>query len=108
MLLYVLFIVTLHYLYYNCFHSFFKDLCRAHMATKNPGIVESIIPQPQPLSVSTRIASLSKESDQNSPSSRSSTSSWSEEPAMTNMDISTGHMVRHSFAHKKHMLILTL
>ncbi|XP_026471087.1 receptor-type tyrosine-protein phosphatase-like N [Ctenocephalides felis] len=71
----------------------YQDLCRAHMATKNPGIVESIIPQPQPLSVSTRIASLSKESDQNSPSSRSSTSSWSEEPAMTNMDISTGHMV---------------
>ncbi|KAK7584005.1 hypothetical protein V9T40_004968 [Parthenolecanium corni] len=38
-----------------------------------------------------RITSLSRESD-NSPSSRSSTSSWSEDP-MTNMDITTGHMV---------------
>lgn len=28
-----------------------------------------------------------------SPSARSSTSSWSEEPAQSNMDISTGHMV---------------
>lgn len=28
-----------------------------------------------------------------SPSARSSTSSWSEEPTQTNMDISTGHMI---------------
>lgn len=28
-----------------------------------------------------------------SPSARSSTSSWSEEPVQSNMDISTGHMV---------------
>lgn len=28
-----------------------------------------------------------------SPSARSSTSSWSEEPSQTNMDISTGHMI---------------
>ncbi|CAH1973634.1 unnamed protein product [Acanthoscelides obtectus] len=39
-----------------------------------------------------RVTSLSRESEQ-SPSSRSSTSSWSEEPALHNMDISTGHMV---------------
>ncbi|EDW39639.1 GL15097 [Drosophila persimilis] len=40
-----------------------------------------------------RITSLSKENEGRPPSSRSSTSSWSEEPALTNMDISTGHMV---------------
>ncbi|XP_061383211.1 receptor-type tyrosine-protein phosphatase N2 isoform X2 [Danaus plexippus] len=40
-----------------------------------------------------RITSLSRDPDGNSPSTRSSTSSWSEEPALTNMDISTGHMV---------------
>lgn len=45
--------------------------------------------------VDARLASLSRESEgsNNSPSSRSSTSSWTEEPALTNMDISTGHMV---------------
>jgi receptor-type tyrosine-protein phosphatase N len=45
--------------------------------------------------VEKRLASLSRESEgsNNSPSSRSSTSSWTEEPALTNMDISTGHMV---------------
>lgn len=61
----------------------YQDLCRARMATKN---------QPQSDTVHGRITSLSRESEQ-SPSSRSSTSSWSEEPALHNMDISTGHMV---------------
>ncbi|CAG9817322.1 unnamed protein product [Phaedon cochleariae] len=60
----------------------YQDLCRARMATKT-----------QPAAGDHgKIASLSKESEQ-SPSSRSSTSSWSEEPALHNMDISTGHMV---------------
>lgn len=62
----------------------YQDLCRARMASKG-----------QPASSETvhgRITSLSRESEQ-SPSSRSSTSSWSEEPALHNMDISTGHMV---------------
>lgn len=58
----------------------YQELCRARMAGKG-GPVES-----------GRITSLSKESER-PPSSRSSTSSWSEEPALTNMDISTGHMV---------------
>ncbi|CAG9860461.1 unnamed protein product [Phyllotreta striolata] len=44
------------------------------------------------LSGDTMHSRLSKESEQ-SPSSRSSTSSWTEEPALHNMDISTGHMV---------------
>ncbi|XP_055638338.1 receptor-type tyrosine-protein phosphatase-like N isoform X2 [Toxorhynchites rutilus septentrionalis] len=60
----------------------YQDLCRARMAGKagandSPG---------------SRVTSLAKEAER-PPSSRSSTSSWSEEPALTNMDISTGHMV---------------
>lgn len=58
----------------------YQDLCRARMAAK---------PQPANDTVHGRITSLSRESEQ-SPSSRSSTSSWSEEPALHNMDISTG------------------
>ncbi|XP_039297087.1 uncharacterized protein LOC111044754 [Nilaparvata lugens] len=61
----------------------YQELCRARMATK---------PAQEASPAAQRIASLSRESD-NSPSSRSSTSSWCEEPALTNMDISTGHMV---------------
>nr|CAD7198186.1 unnamed protein product [Timema douglasi] len=67
----------------------YQELCRARMATKSQQ------DKPEALHVGQRIASLSRESEgsNNSPSSRSSTSSWSEEPALTNMDISTGHMV---------------
>ncbi|XP_067623406.1 receptor-type tyrosine-protein phosphatase N2 isoform X2 [Eurosta solidaginis] len=61
----------------------YQDLCRARMAGK--GSASETV-------ASGRITSLTKENDR-PPSSRSSTSSWSEEPAMTNMDISTGHMV---------------
>ncbi|XP_017769765.1 PREDICTED: receptor-type tyrosine-protein phosphatase N2 isoform X2 [Nicrophorus vespilloides] len=61
----------------------YQDLCRARMSTKGTTPAET---------VHGRITSLSRESEQ-SPSSRSSTSSWSEEPALHNMDISTGHMV---------------
>jgi receptor-type tyrosine-protein phosphatase N len=57
----------------------YQELCRAKMAGKND-------------TATARVASLSKENDR-PPSSRSSTSSWSEEPALSNMDISTGHMV---------------
>lgn len=57
----------------------YQELCRARMAGKND-------------TSSARVASLSKENER-PPSSRSSTSSWSEEPALSNMDISTGHMV---------------
>ncbi|XP_030751242.1 receptor-type tyrosine-protein phosphatase N2 [Sitophilus oryzae] len=62
----------------------YQDLCRARMATK--GQTTDGAPDKG------RITSLSRESEQ-SPSSRSSTSSWIEEPALHNMDISTGHMV---------------
>ncbi|XP_061395036.1 receptor-type tyrosine-protein phosphatase N2, partial [Musca vetustissima] len=63
----------------------YQDLCRARMAGgKGSSTVEPV--------ASGRITSLSKDNER-PPSSRSSTSSWSEEPALTNMDISTGHMV---------------
>lgn len=61
----------------------YQELCRARMAGKGNSV--EVTPG--------RIVSLSKEFDAKPPSSRSSTSSWSEEPALTNMDISTGHMV---------------
>nr|XP_054767768.1 receptor-type tyrosine-protein phosphatase N2-like [Lytechinus pictus] len=47
--------------------------------------------KPEPL---TRVSSVvASDGAQPSPSSRSSTSSWSEEPVQSNMDISTGHVV---------------
>ncbi|XP_046621979.1 receptor-type tyrosine-protein phosphatase N2 isoform X1 [Neodiprion virginianus] len=62
----------------------YQDLCRVRMQAKQPA------EKPD----SPRVVNLSRESESNnSPSSRSSTSSWSEEPALSNMDISTGHMV---------------
>lgn len=61
----------------------YQDLCRARMLGKGNGNENTS---------SGRIMALSQENDR-PPSSRSSTSSWSEEPALTNMDISTGHMV---------------
>lgn len=61
----------------------YQDLCRARMAAKGQTTGDT---------THGRITSLSRESEK-SPSSRSSTSSWSEEPALHNMDISTGHMV---------------
>lgn len=60
----------------------YQELCRARMSNKKE----------ETNATSQRIASLSKDPD-NSPSSRSSTSSWGEEPVLSNMDISTGHMV---------------
>ncbi|XP_019886087.1 receptor-type tyrosine-protein phosphatase N2 isoform X1 [Ooceraea biroi] len=62
----------------------YQDLCRVRMQAKQP--TEKV--------ESPRITSLSRESESNNlPSNRSSTSSWSEEPTLSNMDISTGHMV---------------
>nr|XP_034182626.1 receptor-type tyrosine-protein phosphatase N2 isoform X1 [Osmia lignaria] len=62
----------------------YQDLCRARMQAK----------QPTEKAESPRITSLSRESESNNlPSNRSSTSSWGEEPALSNMDISTGQMV---------------
>ncbi|XP_060646073.1 receptor-type tyrosine-protein phosphatase N2 isoform X2 [Drosophila nasuta] len=77
----------------------YQDLCRARMAGKNgnatPGTGNGGNggATASETAHSGRITSLSKENEGRPPSSRSSTSSWSEEPALTNMDISTGHMV---------------
>ena len=63
----------------------YQELCRARMHAKQP-TDKPDIPRAFPL-----ISRVSESN--NSPSNRSSTSSWGEEPALTNMDISTGHMV---------------
>ncbi|XP_041658352.1 receptor-type tyrosine-protein phosphatase N2-like [Cheilinus undulatus] len=67
----------------------YQELCRQRMAVKPP------VERQEP--ISSRINSVSSQfSDAGqavSPSARSSVSSWSEEPAHTNMDISTGHMI---------------
>lgn len=62
----------------------YQDLCRARMHAKQT------TDKPE----SPRITSLSRENESNNlPSNRSSTSSWGEEPTLSNMDISTGQMV---------------
>uniref|UniRef100_A0A8C2JA00 Receptor-type tyrosine-protein phosphatase N2 n=1 Tax=Cyprinus carpio TaxID=7962 RepID=A0A8C2JA00_CYPCA len=67
----------------------YQELCRQRMAVKPP--VEKLDPIH-----SSRINSVSSQLSDGplpSPSARTSTSSWSEEPAHSNMDISTGHMI---------------
>ncbi|XP_029381160.1 receptor-type tyrosine-protein phosphatase N2-like isoform X2 [Echeneis naucrates] len=67
----------------------YQELCRQRMAVKPPA------DRPEP--ISSRISSVSSQFSDGgqavSPSARSSISSWSEEPAHSNMDISTGHMI---------------
>ncbi|XP_023281957.1 receptor-type tyrosine-protein phosphatase N2-like [Seriola lalandi dorsalis] len=67
----------------------YQELCRQRMAVKPPA------ERPEP--ISSRINSVSSQFSDGgqavSPSARSSISSWSEEPAHSNMDISTGHMI---------------
>ncbi|KAI9524258.1 Receptor-type tyrosine-protein phosphatase N2 [Dissostichus eleginoides] len=69
--------------------STYQELCRQRMAVKPP--TERSEP------ISSRINSVSSQFSDGgpavSPSARSSISSWSEEPAHHNMDISTGHMI---------------
>lgn len=69
--------------------SLLQELCRQRMAVKPPS------ERAEPLS--SRINSVSSQFGDAgpavSPSARSSVSSWSEEPAHSNMDISTGHMI---------------
>jgi len=64
----------------------YQDLCRQRMQGKTSD-------KPEPISATSRVASVTSEAAVHSPSSRSSTSSWSEEPVQSNMDISTGHIV---------------
>ncbi|XP_030613395.1 protein tyrosine phosphatase receptor type Na [Archocentrus centrarchus] len=93
-------------------HFDYQELCRQHMASKSSlcrqdcvGGVSSSMPGPaigtgaggRRGTDTSRVSSVSSQfSDgpQHSPSStHSSTPSWSEEPAQSNMDISTGHMI---------------
>ncbi|KAM9186003.1 receptor-type tyrosine-protein phosphatase N2 [Dugong dugon] len=66
----------------------YQELCRQRMAGRS-------LERPEPPHTS-RINSVSSQFSDGpmpSPSARSSTSSWSEEPVQSNMDISTGHMI---------------
>ncbi|XP_030635009.1 receptor-type tyrosine-protein phosphatase N2 [Chanos chanos] len=72
----------------------YQDLCRQRMAVQTSERTERV--EPLHASHTSRINSVSSQFSDGpmaSPSARSSTSSWSEEPAHTNMDISTGHMI---------------
>uniref|UniRef100_A0A4W5PEF2 Protein tyrosine phosphatase receptor type N2 n=1 Tax=Hucho hucho TaxID=62062 RepID=A0A4W5PEF2_9TELE len=65
--------------------STYQELCRQRMSVKPPA------ERPEPMhSVAPQ---FSDGGPIVSPSARSSTSSWSEEPVHSNMDISTGHMI---------------
>ncbi|KAK4826384.1 hypothetical protein QYF61_008055 [Mycteria americana] len=69
-------------------YELYRELCRQRMAVKTSD-------RPEPLHAS-RINSVSSQFSDGpipSPSARSSTSSWCEEPVQSNMDISTGHMI---------------
>ncbi|KAK2097037.1 hypothetical protein P7K49_026071 [Saguinus oedipus] len=88
-----------------------QELCRQRMATRPPDRPEG--------THTSRISSVSSQFSDGpmpSPSARSSTSSWSEEPVQSNMDITTGHMILvsptlalpPSSAHNTQRLRLTL
>lgn len=66
----------------------YQDLCRQRMAAKSHEKAETIHVAQSPK----RVSSLSQ-SEPSQPGSRSSTSSWSEEPVTSNLDVSTGHMI---------------
>ncbi|XP_078088676.1 receptor-type tyrosine-protein phosphatase N2 [Mustelus asterias] len=68
--------------------SAYQELCRQRMAVKT-----SERPEPAHASRVSSISSQFSDGPQPSPSTRSSTSSWCEEPVQSNMDISTGHMI---------------
>lgn len=68
----------------------YQELCRARMQAKQHADNKQDSPRIFPL-----LGRISESN--NSSSNRSSTSSWIEESALTNMDISTGHMVLVSF-----------
>ncbi|XP_058258918.1 receptor-type tyrosine-protein phosphatase-like N isoform X3 [Hemibagrus wyckioides] len=87
-------------------HYAYQDLCRQHMAAKSSsGRQESGVATGGSGTGgavggggtdTSRVSSVSSQfsdAPQASPSSHSSTPSWCEEPAQSNMDISTGHMI---------------
>ncbi|XP_073916021.1 receptor-type tyrosine-protein phosphatase N2 isoform X3 [Castor canadensis] len=66
----------------------YQELCRQRMVTRPPDRPEG----PHTSRISS-VSSQFSDGPMPSPSARSSTSSWSEEPVQSNMDISTGHMI---------------
>ncbi|XP_059495587.1 receptor-type tyrosine-protein phosphatase N2 isoform X2 [Stegostoma tigrinum] len=66
----------------------YQELCRQRMAVKT-----SERPETAHASRVNSVSSQFSDGPQPSPSTRSSTSSWCEEPVQSNMDISTGHMI---------------
>ncbi|XP_042616440.1 receptor-type tyrosine-protein phosphatase N2-like isoform X1 [Cyprinus carpio] len=72
----------------------YQDLCRQRMAvqTSEHGDRSEVF-HPSHTSRINSVSSQFSDGPMQSPSARSSTSSWSEEPTQTNMDISTGHMI---------------
>uniref|UniRef100_A0A4W5LV21 Protein tyrosine phosphatase receptor type Na n=1 Tax=Hucho hucho TaxID=62062 RepID=A0A4W5LV21_9TELE len=80
-------------------HFDYQELCRQHMATKTSFSRQDAVgvgAGGRRGTDTSRVSSVSSQfSDgpQHSPSSHSSTPSWSEEPAQSKMDISTGHMI---------------
>ncbi|KAA0713205.1 Receptor-type tyrosine-protein phosphatase-like N [Triplophysa tibetana] len=91
----------------NVTHYEYQDLCRQHMAAKSSlgrqdcgvgatGGAGSAGGGGGGGTDTSRVSSVSSQfsdAPQPSPSSHSSTPSWCEEPAQSNMDISTGHMI---------------
>lgn len=84
-----------------------QDLCRQHMAAKSSSTRQEAgvaagagangggavgVAGTETSRVSS-VSSQFSDAPQASPSSHSSTPSWCEEPAQSNMDISTGHMI---------------
>ncbi|GAA6067773.1 receptor-type tyrosine-protein phosphatase N2 isoform X1, partial [Tachysurus ichikawai] len=67
----------------------YQDLCRQRMAERSSDVFHHTTHTSRINSVSSQFSDGATQS----PSARSSTSSWSEEPAHSNMDISTGHMI---------------
>ncbi|KAM3860759.1 receptor-type tyrosine-protein phosphatase N2 [Diretmus argenteus] len=69
----------------------YQELCRQRMAIRTSERGE----RPETLRHSrlNSVSSQFSDGPMNSPSTRSSTSSWCEEPVPSNMDISTGHMI---------------
>ncbi|XP_023829162.1 receptor-type tyrosine-protein phosphatase N2-like [Salvelinus sp. IW2-2015] len=74
----------------------YQELCRQRMAVRTSERPERA-ECPEPLRRLSRLNSSSSQFSDGgpiaSPSARSSTSSWCEEPVPSNMDISTGHMI---------------
>uniref|UniRef100_A0A3Q1C547 Protein tyrosine phosphatase receptor type Na n=2 Tax=Amphiprion TaxID=80969 RepID=A0A3Q1C547_AMPOC len=74
-------------------HFDYQELCRQHMASKSSLCRQDCVGGVSG-GVAGSVSSQFSDGPQHSPSStHSSTPSWSEEPAQSNMDISTGHMI---------------